>query len=104
MQTMTVLLDDRGGLRYRHYRISRHAIVRYQQRISEDCSKLLADLDSAVLFDIGTAGPRLRKHMQRLTVDGGYPLIHGQTLFLIKPDTRAHHIVTVYAIHQELAA
>lgn len=87
-------LDLCGGLHYRHYRISRHAQLRYQERIGQPMERLLADLDGATLFD--HRHHPLHRKMVKLEQEGGYALRRSPALFLIKASDHGHHVVTIY--------
>ncbi|HHI2551375.1 TPA: hypothetical protein ACP41M_001091 [Klebsiella aerogenes] len=90
-----------GGVRYRHYLITAHAVDRYMERIGGDVGNLIADLDSAWLFDINRAGLRRRDcaPVARTERDGGYALSDGRVLFIVKPGERIHFIVTTLLTH-----
>lgn len=89
-------MDISDSIYYRHYRITRHAAERYLERIGGDVGNMLLDLNGAVLFEScrKRTPHKLRVSVIRCEQEGGYALINGKAIFLVKPDNRRHTIVT----------
>lgn len=85
-----------GAVYHRHYRITLHAIDRYIERIGGDLGNMIADLDSCWLFNPDQKG--LKRKMcasaARCEREGGYALFNGRVMFLVKPASHQHIILT----------
>lgn len=91
-----------GGLFYRHYYITGHAIDRYRERVGGDLDSLVADLECAGLFDINRTGihRRVCASVARHERAGGYALQCGEGVFLARPGDRRHVIVTTLRLER----
>lgn len=89
-------MGSSGHAYYRHYLITGHAIDRYIERIGGDLRNMIADLDNAWLFD--TTSKKLTRRMCVLIArherKGGWALTNGKAIFIIRPKTHQHVIVT----------
>lgn len=85
-----------GCVRFRHYKITVHAIERYVERIGGDVGNLIMDLKNAWVFEADRKEiPRqLCAAVARLEREGGYGLCNGKAIFLVRPSTSQHVIVT----------
>lgn len=96
MTTVTPIMTASGCVQFRHYIVTVHAIERYIERIGGDVGNLILDLKNAWVFDASKKGiPRsLCASVARCEREGGYGLRHEKVIFLIKPNTHQHVIVT----------
>ncbi|EOF7793580.1 hypothetical protein ACFXTU_002339 [Salmonella enterica] len=85
-----------GSVYYRHYRITRHAIDRYIERIGGDLGNMIADLENSWLFDVNKKGLKRSccATAAKCERKGGYVLCNGRAMFLIRPAAHQHIILT----------
>ena len=89
------VIDPVGGILFRHYRVSAHAVDRYRERIVDDIGQLIADLDGAYLFEWHRAKDPSRWTLRRHEKKGGYLLANDGVVFLLTPDDGCHSVTTV---------
>ena len=91
-----LILRQGGALLYRHYAITIHVQKRYIQRFGGTAEDLANDLDSSTLFYPSKKRVRVWKRLNRIYQDGGYALITGDRIFIIKPGDEFHFVITTY--------
>lgn len=81
---------------YRQYRITRHAIERYIERIGGDLGNMIADLDDSWLFNIDRkrVNRKVASSVYRNEQNGGWALTNGNAVFIVRPEDKRHVIVT----------
>lgn len=89
-----------GCIRHRHYLITVHALERYIERIGGDAGDMIADIDSAWLFDFNQSGQPRRCCVSAAAAEraGGYALSDGRSMFIVIPEEQ-HAIVTTLSMN-----
>ena len=88
----------KGGIRFRHYYISVHAIDRFVERCDRPASEILVALNDAVLACYERARSAGARRVIRIADQrGGYVLFSGKVYFIMKVDeaTGVHVVSTV---------
>ncbi|WNL63596.1 hypothetical protein ST4_038 [Aeromonas phage ST4] len=88
----------KGGIRFRHYYVSVHAMDRFVERCGRPASEILASLHDAVLACYERAkSPGARRVIRTADERGGYVLFSGKVYFIMKVDqeTGIHVVSTV---------
>lgn len=86
----------KGGIRFRHYYISVHAMDRFVERCDRPASEILVALNDVVLACHDRARSAGARRVIR-TVDerGGYVLFSGKVYFILKVDEKSGiHVVS----------
>lgn len=85
-----------GCVRFRHYKITVHAIERYIERIGGDVGNLILDLKNAWVLEVDRKEitRQLCAAVARLEREGGYGLRSGKAIFIVRPTATQHVIVT----------
>lgn len=88
-----------GCIRHRHYLITVHALERYIERIGGDAGDMIADIDSAWLFDFNQNGQSRANCVSAASAEraGGYALSNGRAMFIVIPQEQ-HAIVTTLSM------
>lgn len=87
-----------GGIWFRHYTITVHAIDRFVERCELPAGEIIPALNSAVLAQVERARkPGIRRVIRSAEERGGYVLFNGKCYFIITPDreTGRHIVATV---------
>lgn len=88
----------KGGIRFRHYYISVHAMDRFVERCDKPATEILVALHDAVLACHERARSAGARRVIRVTEErGGYVLFSGKAYFIMKVDdvTGVHVVSTV---------
>lgn len=88
----------KGGIRFRHYYVSVHAMDRFVERCGRPASEILVALHDAVLACYERAkSPGARRVIRTADERGGYVLFSGKVYFIMKVDqeTGIHVVSTV---------
>lgn len=90
------VMDLSDSVCYRNYRLTRHAIERYIERIGGDLGNMIADLDNSWLFDAGNkrAPRKVSASVYKCEQSGGWALTNGNAVFIVMPEDKRHVIVT----------
>ncbi|ECN9265261.1 hypothetical protein ACLMYS_003921 [Salmonella enterica] len=86
------------GIRYRHYIITQHALVRFQERAGMTLDNLFVTLDRAVLAQISRAtDQRIQQQIRKSEKNGGYAMFDPETdvYFFIAIGPKFHTICTI---------
>ncbi|EIW6162739.1 hypothetical protein MF451_003736 [Salmonella enterica subsp. enterica serovar Saintpaul] len=86
------------GIRYRHYIITQHALVRFQERAGMSLDNLFITLDRAVLAEIHRANDhRIQDQIRKSESNGGYAMFDPETdvYFFIAVGPKYHTICTI---------
>ncbi|ENE5752041.1 hypothetical protein ACFLMW_003766 [Salmonella enterica] len=86
------------GIRYRHYIITQHALVRFQERAGMTLDNLFVTLDRAVLAEVHRAkDTRIQQQIRKSEKNGGYAMFDPETdvYFFIAVGPKYHTICTV---------
>lgn len=91
-----IALEPSGAICYRNYRLTRHSIDRYIERIGGDLGNMIADLDNSWLFDTGNkrAARKVSASVYKREQNGGWALTNGNAVFIVTPRDKHHVIVT----------
>lgn len=87
-----------GGIKYRHYSITKHAIERYTQRAHNTLDNLFVSIDRAVLADARQAKDyRIQNQIRKSENSGGYCMYDPETgvYFFMAMSKTLHVICTV---------
>lgn len=86
----------KGGIRFRHYYISVHALDRFVERCDRPASEILVALNDAVLACYDRARSSGAKRVIRVADErGGYVLFSGKVYFIMKVDEESGvHVVS----------
>ncbi|ELD4017634.1 hypothetical protein QI600_003475 [Salmonella enterica] len=90
------VMDLSDSVYYRNYRLTRHAIERYIERIGGDLGNMIADLDGSWLFDASNkrAARKVSASVYKSEQSGGWALTNGNAVFIVMPEDKRHVIVT----------
>ncbi|ECZ5235259.1 hypothetical protein AH156_19905 [Salmonella enterica subsp. enterica serovar Enteritidis] len=97
---MAKLSDD--GIVYRHYRITKHAIQRFMERVRATLDDIFPALDRAVIADARQAKDhRVQDQIKRAERQGGYCLLDPETnvyFFIALGHGKLHAISTIMTL------
>lgn len=91
----------KGGIRFRHYYVSVHAMDRFVERCERPSQEILIALNDAVLACHERAkSPGARRVIRTADERGGYVLFSGKVYFIMKVDeeTGIHVVSTVMTL------
>ncbi|EAO3414749.1 hypothetical protein D0Q53_20695 [Salmonella enterica] len=86
------------GVIYKHYIITQHALVRFQQRSGMTLDNLFVTLDRAVLAEVHRAKDnRIQQQIRKSEKQGGYAMFDPETdvYFFMAVGPRYHTICTI---------